>query len=259
MRISFVGSGRVATHLAKVLSNTHEIVQILSQQLCNAEKLAKMVNAQGINQYSLLDKNIDLLVISVSDASIEKVILQLANHLENVMIVHTSGSTHLDILSQHHLKSGVFYPLQTFSVERSINWENTPIFVETTQQSDLNQLTQLANSLSKKVYQYSSEQRQSLHLAAIFASNFSNYCYDMAKQIVDSKNVDFNLLHPLILETAEKATQNDPQLMQTGPAKRGDQQILDKHQQILQNDQREDLKRIYELLSQGIMQKSNTE
>lgn len=252
MRISFIGSGRVATHLAKVLSKQHQIVQIYSRNIAHAEKLAQLVNAEAIVNDQKLVADIDLLIIAVSDQAISQVIQAIGRYLENVLIVHTSGSTNLDVLTQYHAKSGVFYPLQTFSVEREIAWGNTPLFVEAAFTDDQDILTQLANSLSNRVYQYSSEQRLSLHLAAVFACNFSNYCYDMAKQVVDSKQVDFSLLYPLILETANKVTQNDPRAMQTGPAIRGDLNILNMHEKMLEADEREDLKKIYHMLSQGI-------
>ncbi|AXQ22098.1 DUF2520 domain-containing protein [Acinetobacter wuhouensis] len=252
MRISFIGSGRVATHLAKVLSKQHQIVQIYSRNIAHAEKLAQLVNAEAIVNDQKLVADIDLLIIAVSDQAISQVIQAVGRYLENVLIVHTSGSTNLDVLTQYYAKSGVFYPLQTFSAEREIAWGNTPLFVEAAFADDQDILTQLANSLSNRVYQYSSEQRLSLHLAAVFACNFSNYCYDMAKQVVDSKQVDFSLLYPLILETANKATQNDPRAMQTGPAIRGDLNILNMHEKMLEADEREDLKKIYHMLSQGI-------
>ncbi len=255
MRISFIGSGRVATHLAKVLFKQHQIVQILSRNIIHAEKLAQMVDAEPIESGQQLDKEIDLLIIAVSDQSISQVIQMVHHYLDHVLIVHTSGSTHLDTLTAHHSKSGVLYPLQTFSVEREIDWENTPLFVEATSDHDLEILTILANSLSKRVYQYSSAQRLSLHLSAVFACNFSNYCYDMAKQVVDAQQVDFSLLYPLILETASKATQNDPCVMQTGPAMRGDHNILKMHEKMLEASQRDDLKVIYELLSLGIQKR----
>ncbi len=174
--------------------------------------------------------------------------------LSDVLIVHTSGSTDIQVLAKVHARAGVFYPLQTFSLAREVNWQSTPLFVEVSQANDLVQLSELANSLSSRVYTYTSAQRLSLHLAAVFACNFSNYCYDMAKQIVDAKQVDFSLLYPLILETAHKAVQHDPKQMQTGPAMRGDQNILNMHQQMLNDAKREDLKNVYNLMSQQILQ-----
>jgi len=252
MRISFIGSGRVAQHFAKELFKQHEIVQIYSRNIAHAQTLAKFCNAQGVDDYSLLNNSIDLLIIAISDQAIAEVIQHISLSFDDVLIVHTSGSTHLNVLSQKHKKSGVLYPLQTFSLERDIDWSNTPLFIETTNLQDLDFLKNIANSLSKKVYLYSSEQRLSLHLAAVFACNFTNYCYDMAKQILDDQKVDFSLLHPLIVETANKAIEYDPQTVQTGPAIRKDYNILNIHQMLLQKSGREDLKIIYHLLSQGI-------
>lgn len=151
----------------------------------------------------------------------------------------------------------MFYPLQTFSLERDVDWKATPLFVEATNKDDLAILSDLANSLSKRVYQYTSKQRLTLHLAAVFACNFSNYCFDMAKQVVDAEQVDFGLLYPLILETA-KATENDPKQMQTGPAMRGDQNILAMHQSLLAQANRDDLKQVYQLLSDGIVKRHHS-
>ena len=259
MRISFIGSGRVAHHLAKQLSKQHQIVQIYSRDIAHAQKLAEQHHAQAIQNYSQFENNIDLLIIAVSDQAIAEVIQKISPYLENVLIVHTSGSTHLDVLSQYHVRSGVFYPLQTFSLERDIDWANTPLFVEATQVEDLQILTALANSLSNRVYTYNSAQRLSLHLAAVFACNFSNYCYDMAKQVVDAEQVDFSLLYPLILETANKVTQNNPKAMQTGPAMRGDQNILNMHMNMLENAGREDLKELYQRLSLGIQKSQSSQ
>ncbi|WP_043971882.1 MULTISPECIES: Rossmann-like and DUF2520 domain-containing protein [Acinetobacter] len=255
MRITLIGAGRVATHLARVLQLQHQIVQIFSRDLQRAQVLANQVNAQAINDVRQLNSQTDLVMIAVSDQAISSVMDSIAAYLPDNLIVHTSGSTALSILSQTHVRSGVFYPLQTFSLERAVNWSDTPLFVEAVQQQDLTLLTDLANSLSQFVYQYSSKQRLTLHLAAVFACNFSNYCYDMAKQVVDAEQVDFSLLYPLILETANKATVNDPKHMQTGPAMRGDQNILSMHGQLLTESNRSDLRNIYQLMSESILKR----
>lgn len=259
MRISFMGAGRVAHHLAHVLSQHHQIVQIYSRTLATAQTLATQVKATATMNIEELSPEIDLVIIAVSDQAIASVIANVHQQLPNVLIVHTSGSTDIEILAQIHARAGVFYPLQTFSLERQINWSDTPIFVEAKSEDDLVLLAELANQLSTRVYSYTSAQRLSLHLAAVFACNFSNYCYDMAKQIVDAQHVDFSLLYPLILETANKALHNDPKQMQTGPAMRGDQNILKMHEQMLQKAQREDLKNIYQLMSQQILQSHATQ
>lgn len=252
MRISLIGSGRVATQLAQVLTQQHHIVQIFSRQLVHAQQLAGPLCAEPIHRYEQINPHVDLIIIAVSDTAIAEMIAKLHAFAPSVLIVHTSGSTPLERLTQQHDNAGVFYPLQTFSFERPVEWRTTPIFVEAQRPASLDILTQLANSLSNQVYQYSSEQRLSLHLAAVFACNFSNYCYDLAKQIVDPQQVDFSLLYPLIQETAQKAMLYDPHRVQTGPAVRGDQAVLELHRQLLIQAGRPELEQVYQLLSQGI-------
>ena len=252
MRITLIGAGRVATQLAKALHTQHQIVQVYSRNLQHAQRVADKVHTQAIDQVEQLNSQTDLVIIAVSDQAIEPIIQSIKVYLPQCLIVHTSGSTALSIIEHHHKRAGVFYPLQTFSFEREVNWSETPLFVEASQQQDVELLTTLANSLSNNVYQYSSKQRQTLHLAAVFACNFSNYCYDMAKQVVDAEQVDFSLLYPLILETANKATQNEPKQMQTGPAMRGDLNILNMHHKLLEKNSRNDLVDVYQLLSEGI-------
>ena len=255
MRISFIGAGRVAHHLVHALKQRHQIIQIYSQGFVHAQKLATEVKAEAVHTFAELSAEIDVLIIAVSDSAISDVIQHVHTYLPNTLIVHTSGSTDIEKLTKVHARAGVFYPLQTFSLEREIDWYSTPLFIEATHLTDLNTLLQLANELSQRVYQYNSAQRLSLHLAAVFACNFSNYCYDMAKQIVDAKQVDFSLLYPLIIETAQKALQAEPRNMQTGPAMRGDENIIAMHAQMLQQDQRPDLQAVYHLLSEQILKR----
>ena len=252
MRITLIGAGRVATQLALALHTQHQIVQVYSRNLQHAQRVADKVHTQAIDQVEQLNSQTDLVIIAVSDQAIEPIIQSIKVYLPQCLIVHTSGSTALSIIEHHHKRAGVFYPLQTFSFEREVNWSETPLFVEASQQQDVELLTTLANSLSNNVYQYSSKQRQTLHLAAVFACNFSNYCYDMAQQIVDAEQVDFSLLYPLMLETTDKATHNEPKQMQTGPAMRGDQNILNLHTQLLAAFNRADLAQVYALMSEGI-------
>ena len=255
MRISFIGAGRVAHHLVHALKQHHQIIQIYSQGFVHAQKLATEVKAEAVHTFAELSAEIDVLIIAVSDSAISDVIQHVHTYLPNTLIVHTSGSTDIEKLTKVHARAGVFYPLQTFSLEREIDWCSTPLFIEATHLTDLNTLLKLANELSQRVYQYNSAQRLSLHLAAVFACNFSNYCYDMAKQIVDAKQVDFSLLYPLIIETAQKALQAEPRNMQTGPAMRGDENIIAMHAQMLKQDQRPDLEAVYHLLSEQILKR----
>lgn len=255
MRISLIGSGRVATHLAQALAQQHEIVNIYSPTLINAQQLAESVDAIAIDQLSALVPDLDLIIIAVKDQAILACVEQLDSALAQVLVVHTSGSTDLSVIATHHPRAGVFYPLQSFSFEREIDWSQTPILIETAQSKDQTLLLELAKSLSERVYPYNSQQRLSLHLAAVFASNFSNYCYDIAAQIVQQQHVDFDLLKPLIVETALKATQQAPDNAQTGPARRGDVQIIAQHQALLAQQQQHAFADIYQIMSQGIIER----
>lgn len=255
MRISLIGAGRVAYHLAHALQQNHQLIQIFSRSLQKAQHVAEQVSADAIDQFVQLNADVDLILIAVSDQAIASVIEQIQSYVPNVLIAHTSGSTHINVLNQYHVRSGVLYPLQTFSFERQTDWKNTPLFVEAMTTQDQACLQQLANELSERVYLYSSEQRLSLHLAAVFACNFSNYCYDIANQVLEAQAVDFSLLAPLILETAHKATQNRPEHMQTGPAMRGDVNILNMHQKCLTDAQRHDFAKVYQLMSEQILQR----
>ncbi|CAM4254079.1 Rossmann-like and DUF2520 domain-containing protein [Acinetobacter pragensis] len=259
MRISFIGAGRVAHHLAKALQARHQIVQIYSRTYEHADVLAQAAGAEAAYSFSALKSEIDLLIIAVSDSAIADVIQAVHPYLPNTLIVHTSGSTGISKLTQAHARAGVLYPLQTFSLEREIDWTQTPLFIEAAEPQDLMMLSTLASELSQRVYPYSSAQRLSLHLAAVYACNFANYCYDMAKQIVDEQQVDFSLLYPLMLETAQKAAAADPKTMQTGPAMRGDQNIIAMHTLMLEQANRPDLKQVYALLSEQILQRHQPE
>lgn len=259
MKISLVGSGRVAFHLAKaLLGQGHNIVQVYARDFDKTQKFVEKIQAKACQSLQQFQPT-DLIILAVSDSAIAELVKQVHEFFPDTLIVHTSGSTDIEVIRHVHEKAGVFYPLQTFSLERDVDWTATPLFVEATDEDDLAILSNLANSLSNRVYQYTSKQRLTLHLAAVFACNFSNYCFDMAKQVVDKEQVDFGLLYPLILETAKKATENDPKQMQTGPAVRGDQNILAMHQDLLAQANQYDLKQVYQLLSDGIVKRHHSD
>lgn len=256
MKIALIGSGRVATHLALKLKQQHQVLQIYSRNKVHAEKLASRIQAQAVDELQALDPALDLVVLCVSDQAIAELAQQLSQIQLNALVVHTSGSTALEVLATHLSRIGVFYPLQTFSMDCAVDWSNTPLLIEAHQVKDQQLLTDLAQQISHRVYVYSSAQRLSLHLAAVFACNFSNYCYDMAQQIVQQQQVDFALLQPLILATAAKVMQIDAKDAQTGPALRGDQPILDMHQDLLKQQGLYDFAEIYALMSQAIMHRA---
>lgn len=252
MKISLIGSGNVATHLACALYDlNHQIVQVYSPNCQNAQLLAQRVKAQPIDQLKKLQPA-DLYLIAVKDSAIGEVAKQLANLNIDGLVVHTSGSTALDAIKHSSPYYGVFYPLQTFSKGKAVDFAQVPLLLEGSHAEVLQQLDILARQLSPQVYHYSTQQRRSLHLAAVIACNFSNYLYSVADGYLTGQGVEFDLLKPLILETAAKVQEHAPLEMQTGPAVRQDQGILDMHRHML--DSQPQLQQLYQLLSVGIMQ-----
>mgnify|MGYP001355654096 CR=1 FL=1 len=253
LKISLIGSGRVATQLATAFYAAHvQIQQVLSRNIHHAARLAQQVNAIAIDDVTQLAL-VDILIIAVSDAEIIHVAEQLRQLNYQGCVVHTSGSTDITSLADKNLRAGVFYPLQTFSFEHQVNWSNVPIFLEAVQPQDIQVLEYLAQLLTAKIYHYSSQQRLALHLAAVFACNFSNYCYDIAQQILQSQHVDTGLLQPLIMETASKLEFFSAVHNQTGPAKRHDHNILTLHQQMLADSPK--WQNIYQVMSDGIQRR----
>ena len=244
-KISFIGSGNVATHLALAFQKVNiQIMQIVSRNEKSGKLLAKHTNALFTSNIKNLLKT-DLIIICVNDDSI----VSVAKQLPDVPIVHTSGNTSIKIFNDK-INAGVFYPLQTFSKETPIDFKPTPLCIEGNNSSFEKKIVRLAQKISNKVYSINSEKRKHLHVSAVIASNFSNFCYLIAKKQLDSENLKFELLKPLILETAKKIINTNPALTQTGPAKRGDKKVIKQHLKLLQDD---NYKKIYKLLSKNIL------
>ncbi|MDB5115920.1 MAG: Rossmann-like domain protein [Mucilaginibacter sp.] len=250
MRITIIGSGNVATHLAAAFKNAgHYMVQVYSRNLQNASLLAYHVKADAIDDLKDINPETDLFVIAVKDDAIGPVAEQLASHQK--LMVHTSGATDLYTLLAFADNVGIFYPLQTFSKTKEVDFRNVPLCVEGADENITKNLEQLAQTISNKVYRIDSARRKTLHLAAVFANNFPNYLYTIAQQILTQQQLDFELLRPLILETAQKVQEQLPAVVQTGPAVRNDKITMDNHLQLLKDEPA--LQELYKLLSQGII------
>ncbi|MDN3580280.1 Rossmann-like and DUF2520 domain-containing protein [Mucilaginibacter flavus] len=250
MRLTFIGSGNVATHMAAAFKNAgHRIVQVYSPNLHNASLLAYHVGAAATDNIADISADTGLFIISVKDDAIEQIAQTLASHQK--LMVHTSGATSLDVLLKYTDKAGVLYPLQTFSKTREVDFLNVPLCIEAASDSIYADLQQFAATVSNRVYSINSAGRKILHLAAVFACNFPNYLYGVAQQLLAHHQLDFNLLRPLILETAEKVQQQAPASVQTGPAVRNDQSTMAAHLQLLHDEPQ--MQAIYTLLSQAII------
>ena len=249
MKVVIIGSGNVATHLAKALLKADvEIAQIWSNTYKNAVELADLVGAKAIKQLSDINQTADFCLIAVKDDSILSVVAQLKGFKGT--IAHTSGAVNLNIFERLVENYGVFYPLQTFSKSKEVIFSNIPICVEGNHLIALTNLMLLANKLSQNVKEIDSEKRKILHLSAVFACNFTNHLYALAQEILASQQLDFELLRPLISETANKVQLALPLQVQTGPAIRNDQETLKKHEELL--SKQPDLLNIYKTLSDSI-------
>ncbi|MDB5137202.1 MAG: oxidoreductase [Mucilaginibacter sp.] len=250
MRITIIGSGNVATHLAAAFKNAgHAIVQIYSRDLQNASLLAYHVRADAIDDLELINQHTDLFVIAVKDDAIETISAALAQYQK--LIVHTSGATDLQTLLKYTQNAGVFYPLQTFSKTREVDFNSVPLCIEGADEHINAQLKELAYTITQNVYQINSAERKTLHLAAVFAANFPNYLYHISQQLLADQQLPFDLLRPLILETAKKVQEHLPASVQTGPAIRNDEKTMKSH--LYQLHEKPELEALYKLLSQGII------
>lgn len=254
--VSIIGAGNVATHLALGLNNRNfSIKEIWSKNISNAELLAKKINANVCSNLSQLNIETNLVIISVKDDSLEEVVAMLPAHLPAV--VHTSGSLDMKILNETSNHIGVLYPLQSFNKDEAVNWKEVPICVEANSDHFTEQLFSLSKSLSGHVEYLNSTQRIQLHIAAIFANNFSNYIYSLAYQLATKQHLPFSLLIPLIQQTTNRLGNTDPFQLQTGPAKRNDVELIKKHIELLSSNK--EAQEVYEFLSEEIRKKERNE
>jgi len=248
MNITFIGSGNVAWHLSDILQkNNHNIVEIWSKSEKNAKLLAAKLNCSIISDLNVL-KSTDLIIISVKD----DFIIDVLNKIEdfNIPIVHTSGSVGIDIF-QNRDNFGIFYPVQSFNKNIDVDFNEIPICIEANNSKLEKTLLNLANSISNSVHLLNSKQREQLHIAAVFASNFTNHMISISEKILNSNKMSFDLLKPLIKNTFEKIKNNPPKDVQTGPAIREDYLIIEKHLKLLEES--DDLKIIYSNISNHII------
>ncbi|TFF33747.1 Rossmann-like and DUF2520 domain-containing protein [Mucilaginibacter psychrotolerans] len=254
MRITIIGSGNVATHLAAAFKNAgHRVVQVYSPNIHNAALLAYHVGADGIGSLKDINVETDIIVVAIKDDAIKEIIPSLLPY--GKLVVHTSGAVGLQALTDHTANAGVFYPLQTFSKTKELNFGDVPMCIEGADETITKQLEELARTISNNVYRVNSAQRKILHLSAVFACNFTNHLYAVAEGLLKEHDMPFDMLRPLILETADKIKAHSPATVQTGPAARKDEQTMQAHLNMLEG--REDLQQIYLLLSQDIIKNSN--
>lgn len=251
-RIVLVGAGNMATQLALALSNKGcEILQVYSRTIDSARLLAGRIGECTLYTNSIAEivTDVDLYIFSLSDNALPDVIEQMQPN--DALWVHTAGSMPMDVFAAKCARYGVLYPMQTVNKDRVIDWSDVPVFVEASNESDTQYLVQLSQRLSKNVSRSNSQQRQSLHLAAVFACNFTNHMYAIAEKLLQEQGLEFDVMKYLIRETEHKAESISPVDGQTGPAVRNDVNVMNKHLALLGNTPEGEL---YRLISKNIMQ-----
>jgi predicted short-subunit dehydrogenase-like oxidoreductase (DUF2520 family) len=255
MRITIIGSGNVATHLSAAFKNAgHRIVQVYSRNMHNASLLAYHVGAVAVGNPKEITGDTDLFVLAIKDDAIAAFVPYLSPF--NKLIVHTSGAVELQQLLNFTNNAGVFYPLQTFSKTKEVNFRDVPLCIEGADEVITAIMEGLARDISNSVYRVNSAQRKVLHLAAVFACNFTNHLYSIGEQLLAGSAMGFDMLRPLITETADKIKKHRPADVQTGPAVRNDDLTMQAHLQMLSGEPA--LQDIYTLLSQDIIKNHNT-
>lgn len=246
-RITFLGSGNVATNLAfKMKESGYTIVEIWSKSASSAKELSDKINSNWTTDLNNL-KDTELLIIAIKDDFIEEIASKVKN--KQTPIIHTSGGIGLDVF-KNKSSFGVFYPLQSLNKNMICNFNDIPICIEANNKKLKDCLINIANKISQSVHLIDSSKRKQIHLAAVFASNFSNHMISISEKILKEIDLDPDLLKPLIHHTINKLDQNSANTTQTGPAIREDYQVIENHRKMIKDP---DLKLIYSKITDHII------
>ncbi len=252
MKLIFIGAGNLATQLALACSKQgFEILQVYSRTEASARALAEKVQCGFTTSLSELRDDADLYLFSVKDDALPGLLAAMKPN--NGIWAHTAGSIPMSVFDGYTDKQGVFYPLQTFSKSRTVNFRKIPIFIEASSEAVAESLLQIASRLSDQVSLLTSDKRKRLHLAAVFACNFTNHMYVLASKLLQEEHIPIDVLQPLIDETAAKIHDLTPAAAQTGPAVRYDEQVISKQLGMLSDPRMQEL---YRLLSESIHQEA---
>lgn len=271
MKIVLIGAGNLATHLGKALHAAgHDMLQVFSRTMQSAETLASLLDAEPLTDIAQVRDDADVYIFSVKDSALVQLVAQLCRHEADGLgedgavnalckakkgehervFLHTAGSMPMSVfkgMAQHY---GVLYPMQTFSKQREVDFSIIPCFVEANDEFAQKQIEGLAREISGRVYQLSSEDRKYLHLSAVFACNFANHCYAISQELLEEHGIPFDVMLPLINETAAKVHEMMPKDAQTGPAVRYDENVIDKQSKLLENHPH--FKKVYDSMSKSI-------
>ena len=271
MKIVLIGAGNLATHLGKALHAAgHDMLQVFSRTMQSAETLASLLDAEPLTDIAQVRDDADVYIFSVKDSALVQLVAQLCRHEADGLgedgavnalrkakkgehervFLHTAGSMPMSVfkgMAQHY---GVLYPMQTFSRQREVDFSIIPCFVEANDEFAQKQIEGMAREISGRVYQLSSEDRKYLHLSAVFACNFANHCYAISQELLEEHGIPFDVMLPLINETAAKVHEMKQKDAQTGPAVRYDENVLGKQSKLLENHPH--FKKVYDSMSKSI-------
>jgi predicted short-subunit dehydrogenase-like oxidoreductase (DUF2520 family) len=254
MNISFVGAGNLAVNLAKALYKSgHNIIQIYSRTEESAKSLADKVNAKATIEMKKINREADLYIFSVSDSILAELTLSFLH--KDKLCVHTAGSIPMSVFGNDYENAGVFYPLQTFSKSKEVNFNEIPICVEAKTSTLKRTLIELGSTISDDLRLIDSKQRQAIHLSAVFSCNFTNHLMHVADSLLADSEIDFDILLPLIRETLSKLNHMKPKDAQTGPAVRKDMNVIDKH--VSELTSKPEFQKLYMVLSNSIIDTEN--
>ena len=262
VKVVLIGAGNVATHIGKALVRSgQQVLQVYSRTAASAQRLASQLQPyplstiEAVTSLDRLTNEADLYLISVKDDALETVIPAACKGRENRLFIHTAGSMPTSIFEGHCHRYGVLYPMQTFSKDKPLDFSKIPLFIEANSEETTAALETLARQLSERVCRLSTASRRQLHLSAVFACNFANHCYAIAHQLVQEVGIPFEVLLPLIDETADKVHLLPPRQAQTGPAVRCDEKVMQAQLALLAHHPL--YADIYRIMSQSIQEVKN--
>lgn len=255
MKIVMIGAGNLATNLGSALLDAgHDFVQVYSRTVESAQSLATKLGGAPATDLSTLNKDADIYIFAVKDSVLGELIPQVCKGREQKVFLHTAGSMPVDVFKGMALHYGVLYPMQTFSKSRRVDFREIPVFIEANDVFAAEKIVRMAGSITDRIYSLTSEDRKYLHLAAVFACNFVNHCYGMAADVLERRNIPFDVMLPLIDETARKVHELTPDEAQTGPAVRYDENVIRDQSMMLKGNPL--MKDIYERMSVSINRKA---
>lgn len=250
MRVVLIGAGNLATSLGPALRSAgHEVLCVYSRTLAAARQLTALTGGMATDDTSMLPPDADLYIMAVKDSVLPQLIPVVTKGRGGQLFVHTAGSMPMSLFAGSAAHYGVLYPMQTFSKQRCVSFADIPTFLEASDQASLDMLRKVAESITSRVYELDSDRRKYLHLAAVFACNFTNHCYALSADVLEQQGIPFDVMLPLIDETARKVHAMPPRDAQTGPAVRYDENVITMQSALLADDR---LKEIYELFSRSI-------